>query len=209
MENVILDNVTNLTIDISELVVDSFLNDGLLKDIPIVGTGVNIIKLTSNISDTLLLNKLKIFMENLRIINQNDVERFKEKMKNDKFKKDIGIKLLNIVNKTDEYIKIKWIANSFLEYLDGFIDKNFFFRIVTIINNTFVQDIIQLKHIKDKEEILSNNKRVESYVLNQLFSNGLLDNCGIDGGGASDEVDSGTIYVLNIFGEYIKKLILK
>ena len=200
---------TDLTTDISELVVDSFLNDGLLKDIPIVGVGVKVIKLGTSISDMILLNKLKIFMENINIVSENDIEKFKEKMTNDKYRNDIGIKLLNIIDKIDEYAKIKWIAIVFLDYLDRNIDKDFFFRITTIINDTFLQDIINLKVFEKKAEILSNNKVIESYVLHQLFSHGLLDNAGMDGGFIEDnESESGTIYTLNKFGDYILKKLL-
>jgi hypothetical protein len=204
-------NIMDLTVDIGEVVIDSFLNDGLLKDIPILGTGIKFIRISANISDTLLLNKLKLFMENLNIIKQDDVEKFKEKMNNDKFQKEVGIKLLNIINKTDEYIKIRWIAKAFLDYLDKKIPKDFFYRIITIINNAFVQDILRLCCFGIKKEILSNNKVVESYILHQLFSNGLLNNDGLDGGvftETNEEGDNGTIYTLNDFGNYILKKLL-
>jgi hypothetical protein len=204
-------NITDLTVDIGEVVIDSFLNDGLLKDIPILGMGIKFIRISTNISDTLLLNKLKLFMENLNIIKQDDVEKFKEKMNNDKFQKEVGIKLLNIINKTDEYIKIRWIAKVFLDYLDKKIHKEFFYRIITIINNAFVQDILKLRCFEIKKEILSNNKVVESYILHQLFSNGLLNNDGLDGGvftETNEEGDNGTIYTVNDFGNYILKKLL-
>jgi hypothetical protein len=50
-------NLENLGIDISELALDSVLKDGLLKDIPIVGTIVNFVKLGVNIHDRLFLKK--------------------------------------------------------------------------------------------------------------------------------------------------------
>jgi hypothetical protein len=204
-------NITNLTVGIGEAVMDSFLKDGLLKDIPILGTGIKIIGISTNISDTLLLNKLKLFMENLNIMKQSDVEKFKEKMNNDKFQKEVGIKLLNIIDKTDEYIKIRWVAKAFLDYLDKKINKDFFYRIITIINNAFVQDLLKLSCFSIKKEILSNNKMVGSYVLHQLFSNGLLNNDGLDGGvftETNEEGDNGTIYTVNDFGNYILKNIL-
>jgi len=208
MNNEIKEHVTDLSVDISELVVDSFLNDGLLKDIPVIGTGVKLIKLGTSISDMILLYKLKIFMENINIVSEEDIDKFKEKMKNDKNRDDIGIKILNIIDKIDEYTKIKWIAIVFLDYLEKNIDKDFLFRIITIINNTFFKDILSLKVFEGKTEMLSNNKIIESYVLHQLFSNGLLNNAGIDGGGADNSIDSGTIYTLNIFGSYILRKLL-
>jgi hypothetical protein len=204
-------NITDLTVDIGELLIDSFLNDGLFKDIPILGIGLKTIRISTNISDVLLLNKIKLFMENLNIIKQDDIEKFKEKMKNDKFQKEVGIKILNIIDKTDEYIKIKWIAKAFLDYLNKKINKDFFYRIITIINNAFVQDIIKLRCFEIKKEILSNNKIVESYILHQLFSNGLLSNDGLDGGvftETNEEGDNGTIYTVNDFGNYILKKLL-
>ena len=162
-ESEINDCVKAISVDIGELVVDSFLNDGLLKDIPILGFSINAYKLTNNIRDIILLNKLKLFIENLNIINEKDLDNFKDKITKDKFRKEIGIKLLNIIDKSDEYIKIKWLAKVFLDYLNKNIPKDFFFRIITIINNAFVQDILKIRVFKNKTEILSNNKLIESY----------------------------------------------
>ena len=66
----IINNVTEITVDIGENIIDSFLNDGLLKDIPILGFGINVVKLTTNVCDLILLSKLKLFIKNLNIIDQ-------------------------------------------------------------------------------------------------------------------------------------------
>ena len=207
MEKKISENIIDLLGDIGEVALDSFLNEGLLKDIPFFGTGIKVIKLYTNISDTIMLRKIVLFMQNLNSCKQCEIDDFINKMNSDKYRKEIGVKLISIIDKIDEDIKIKWIAKTFLDYLSKKITKDFFFRIITIINNSFTQDILKLTIIAEKNKILSFNKKVESYILYQLFSNGLLDDCGIDGGAASDD-DSGTIFVLNDFGNYIFKNLL-
>jgi len=207
-ESKIVDIVTDLSVEYSDLIINSFLKDGLLKDIPIIGTGINILKISTNISDLFLLRKIKLFMNSLNIIAQSDIDKFKEKLSNDNFREKVCIKLISIIDKLDEDIKIEWIAKIYLEYLDKKIDKNFFFRIITIINNTFVNDILELRKLEVNSEILSNNKKVKTYVLQQLFSNGLLDNYGFDGGTADVNGDCGIIYNLNEYGDFIYKKIL-
>ena len=202
----IIDNVTDLSAEIGEVILDSFMNDGLLKDIPFIGTGIKIISISTSFSDLILIRKLKILMNNLNILSQSDIDKFKENMSKDKSRIEICTKLINIINRTDEDIKIELIAKAFLNYINKKIEKDFFLRIITIINNTFIKDIQRLREIEGK--ILSNNRKIESYILHQLFSNGLLNNCGINGGGAANDSDNGTIYMVNIFGGYIKNELL-
>jgi hypothetical protein len=94
----------NLGIDISELAIDSVLQDGLLKDIPIVGTIINLSKFGANIHDRLFLKKLLSFLNKLESIPS---EKRKELIQNiessKKYRMKVGEKLLYIIDTCEDY----------------------------------------------------------------------------------------------------------
>lgn len=51
-------DLRKITIDIAESLTDSLLNDGLLKEIPLIGTIIGLPQTTISFKDRLLINKL-------------------------------------------------------------------------------------------------------------------------------------------------------
>jgi len=137
-----------------------------------------------------------------------EVKRFKEKyFKNEDYPK-IGSKVLLILEKADEESKIRWLAKSLILMLDGVITRNEFLRISSIINSIFPTDVEKIIVFKERERITSTNDLVESYVLDHLYSIGLLSSGGFDGGDASGK-NAGTVFVLNEFGNIFMNHLLE
>ena len=53
--------------DIGEVTLDSFMQDGIIKDLPIVGSFFSAIKISGDIRDRIFVEKLKSFIENINI----------------------------------------------------------------------------------------------------------------------------------------------
>lgn len=58
--------------DIGELMIDAALNDGVLKDIPILGTIVGVGKCLKNVYDTLFVKKLIEFLVPIKGVSPED-----------------------------------------------------------------------------------------------------------------------------------------
>ena len=197
----------DLTGGLGEVALDSLLKDGLFKDIPVIGSLISIGRLTKSVSDTLLLTRILCFVNELDLKNQEEIDEFKEKYFKDDNYKEIGAKVLFSLERADDARKIKWQAKLMRLFLDRKIDRTKFLRLVAIINNSFCSDTEQIIVFQRLKSITSNNELVEAYVLDHLFSIGLLDSVGIDGGDVSGN-NSGTIYELNEFGAVFLKSIL-
>lgn len=63
-------DLQSVTIDLAETFSDTLLNDGLLKDIPIIGTIVGLTKTAISLNDRLLIKKLIYFISELNDIDQ-------------------------------------------------------------------------------------------------------------------------------------------
>jgi len=97
-------NLENLGIDMSELAIDSVLQGGLLKDIPIVGTIINLSKFGANVHDRLFLKKLLSFLNKLESISPNKRREFIEDIeRSKKYRMKVGEKLLYIIDACEDY----------------------------------------------------------------------------------------------------------
>jgi hypothetical protein len=197
----------SLSNNLGEVGLDSLLEEGLFKDLPIVGTGISIAKLINSVSDRILLAKIIHFINDLDLKSQEEVDRFKEKYFKINDYNKIGSKILLILERADNLTKIKWLAKSLRFFIDSEISKEEFLRISSIINSAFVEDVSQIAVFDKRMNITSQNDLIDTYILNHLFSVGLLENLGFDGGDSSG-VNSGTIYALNKFGRFMKEKII-
>ncbi|WP_205504573.1 hypothetical protein [Rufibacter psychrotolerans] len=193
--------------DFGELGLDTLLEDGLFKDIPFIGTGISVVKLINSFSDRILLTKILHFINELGLKNQKEVSDFKDKYLKDKDYSKIGSKILLVLERADSLTKIQWLAKSLRLFVDQEISKNEFLRICSIINSAYVEDVHQITVFDRREKITSHNDLIDAYVLDHLFSIGLLANHGFDGGNAAG-TNAGTIYALNKFGKILKEKII-
>ena len=199
--------ILSLSKDLGETAIDSLLDDGIFKDVPFIGTGISIVKLIKSASDRILLTKIIHFINDLNLKNQGEIDEFKEKYFKDSDYSKIGSKVLLILERADNSTKIKWLAKSLRLYVNRELEKQKFLRITSIINSAYTEDVEQIKIFDQREEITSQNDIIETYILDHLFSIGLLENHGFDGGDA-EGLNSGTIYALNNFGKIIKEKII-
>jgi hypothetical protein len=199
--------ILSLSKSLGETAIDSLLGDGIFKDIPFIGTGISFVKLINSVSDRILLWKIFLFINNLNLKNQEEIDKFKEKYLKDSDYKKIGLKVLLILERAVDEPKIKWLSNSLRLFVDGDLDKKQFLRISSIINSGYTEYVQQIKIFDQRHEITSQNDLIETYILDHLFSIGLLESHGFDGGDFAG-LNSGTIYSLNNFGIIMKEKII-
>jgi len=208
MDNPIKEELLALSTNLEEMALDSIISDGIFKDIPVVGSLISIGKFTLSISDYFLLTRIIHFINELDLKNQEEIDELKRKYFKDKDYNKIGSKILLTLERSDDLKKIKWLAKCFRLFLDKIITKSEFMRLSSIINNAYVDDVEKITIFDLKREITSQNEIVETYVLDHLFSIGLLETHGFDGG-ADWGKNSGTVYSLNKFWKKFKDIILK
>lgn len=191
--------ILSLSQNLGEFALDSLLKDGLFKDLPLIGSVLSVGKLLLSVSDRMLLVKLIHFINDLDLKSHEEIDDFKEKyFKNEDYTK-IGSKILLIIEQSDNATKIEWLAKSLRLFIDQELNKGQFLRIASIINSAFIEDVEKISIFNQRAEITSENDLIETYTLDHLFSIGLLESHGYDGG-SSDGKNSGTIYALNEFG---------
>jgi len=183
-----------------ELLLDSQLHEGFLKEIPVVKTILAVYKSGKSIQEHLYLRKLKLFLENIEDFSEDDCQWFLKNAEDDE--ESLSSSLLLILDKIEDERKAVLIAKAFKVYVIERFSFETFNRILLIINRGFCDDLLKIVSFEDNNILLTNGKHIESESLDELFSCGLLTNQGLD---AND--DGGTMYSLNKYGEIFLRIV--
>ncbi|MDV3873368.1 hypothetical protein CMT47_19550 [Elizabethkingia anophelis] len=132
----------DLISDLSETVIDSFLNDGFIKDIPIFGILFKSKNLYSSIQDRLFTKKLFTFLKQLNEIPNGQRLKQIEKIDSDiNYKLKVGEKLLYIINQAEDFEKAEYIGLLFNSFLKEEINYDEFLKTTSCINNINIVDL--------------------------------------------------------------------
>ncbi len=193
--------------DVAEIAIDSILDEGLLKELPVIKTVFTLYKTGKSVKDQFTLRKILSFLNGCNGLSKEETEEFIQNFENEKKSKEFGMQLLLLIDKTDDIKKAELIGKLFLLLLKKTFDLKVYLRLCYMINKCFYDDILCLQYFKDSQSILtSNNEIVDAIVLENLFSSGLLSEYGFDGGDASGK-NGGTRYALNDYGMKLKTVL--
>lgn len=161
--------------DITELGIDSLLDDGVFKDLPIVSMLVGVKNTYQNIHDRNLLKQTLTFIKqfNSGSINQEKLNKYRDMLNTDskKAKKELG-RVLIILNSTIDMEKSQMLANLYKSYINERINWNQFCEFAEIIKMLFLNDfnIIDLIY---KHQI-TDTSGIEIYPIDRLTSLGIV-----------------------------------
>jgi hypothetical protein len=137
-------DLQNVTIELAETFTDNLLNEGLLKDIPLLGTIIGLANAWFNLSERLLVKKLIYFLSKLQDISAEKRKNMINTIeKSSKYKINIGEKLIYIVDKCDDHTMAEYVAELFTSFLNNKISYSDFLRGSAIIQKLFIQDLEQ------------------------------------------------------------------
>ena len=169
-------DLQNVTTELAETFSDALLNDGLLRDIPIIGTITGLTKAAINLKDRLLIKKLIYFISELKDIETEKRNRLIstiDKSENQRIK--VGEKLLYIIDKCDDHITAKYIAILFSAFLKEEITYSQFLRCSAIIQKLLFQDLEQFiqSKVEDIETSITQYDKGISDLQNSLITSGI------------------------------------
>lgn len=108
----------------AEFGLDAVMEDGILKDIPIVSTAIALYKIGSCIKERHNLKKLLVFLNELNngILDEQKRKEYQQKFQsNEKFRNQEIEYLLVLIDRYINYDKPQMLAKLYLAYLDGTI----------------------------------------------------------------------------------------
>ena len=165
------DEIISLLSNYGEVTLDCFMQDGVIKDLPIIGSIFSMVKIGADIRDRIFVEKIKSFIEN---IDRN--QKWKEKFSNEEECNKISKQLLYIVNSCDDDNKLKLIGMAFNYLVNGEISKDEYFYTVNIISKSFFPFLTMLLDIDESDRRFKNDNTKYDYIgIAHLLNIGALD----------------------------------
>ena len=172
----------SVSVDIGELTLDSFLESGILKDIPFFSSFAKVASIGKSIPELLFAKKVLKFLIELDKIPHHKRISFLSRIEHDpKFENRVGEQLLLFIDRMDDIEKTTLLAKVFSKYILEVIDYEMFVRLSTVIDKSLLSDLMRLKDYDSNKD--------SSYTTLSLVNVGLLYQSVSDGG--TDSVSGG------------------
>ena len=161
--------------DLGEVAIDAVMDDGILRDVPILSTVVGLGKCFRNVSDVLFAKKLIVFLYGLKDADVQQREEAISKWESDaKYRIRVGEILLNMINRCDDTQKAQWLSKLFYEMVLKRGWGDMFMRAEKVLSSLSVMDMCAfLAQPKDKYRTLSIDE-TEWYANSGLYM--MIDN---------------------------------
>lgn len=171
----LLEPVFSTTLELGEVGIDSLLDDGIFKDIPIVSLVMGVGKTAQNIQERNLLYQTLNFIKsfNEKSIDEKKLKKYKEKIdKSSKIaEKELG-RVLIILNSNVEVKKSQMLGKVFRAYIDEMIDWNQFCDLSEAISRLFISDINLISDIWKHK--INDSTQCMNYQIDRLVSIGFI-----------------------------------
>ena len=208
----LLEHPVNIAAEFLELGIDSVLENGLVKDIPILGTLVGVGKFAQNIHDRNLMRQTIAFLNefNAGEIDERKLENYRYRINhNPKIAEAELGRVLILLNKNIDLVKSQYQARFFHAYVNEDISWDIFCELCDIVDRLFISDINLLREAYESDGV--DTGMPLSYKHDRLISNGLLTNeARLSGSiimGDLDTIDSEKIMEITEIGKIFCKYI--
>ncbi len=129
----------------AEIWIDSVLDQGFVRDIPVVGTLLRVGKATTGIRDYILIKKILLFLKGIDNVPLAERQDFVKKMSdNSSFRTRVGENLIMLLDRLDDFDKPRLVAKLFCHLLGGRISYDDFIRLTNSIDRAFISDLRRL-----------------------------------------------------------------
>ncbi|MDE7176865.1 MAG: hypothetical protein K2O59_03545 [Lachnospiraceae bacterium] len=201
------DEIMSLLTDFGEFTLDMFLQDGILKELPIVGSSFSMIKIGTDIHDRIFVEKIKSFIEHV-----DKDTKWQEKFSDIEECNKISKHLLYIIDSCDDDKKLKLIGLAFNYFVNGEMSKKEYFFAVNIISKSFYPYLEILLEIDESERFPNDDTKYDYDGVAHLLNIGALDYDGQTQmliNEKTKEIESRPciIVTLNCYGNFIRGLL--
>lgn len=151
----------------AEFSLDAVLDDGIVKDIPIIGAVAKLYEVAVTVQGYVFAKKIRRFLTELATIPQSARADFSKKLEEDKkLSERTAEVLISLLDKLDDLQKAPLLARAFSGYVQGQYDFSTFQRLATAVDRCLVSDLPML-------ERLQRPTGLDDYVGDMLVSAGL------------------------------------
>lgn len=194
-----LGGLGSVATDLGEVALDSILDDGVGKDIPILGTLIGLYKSGVNIKEHIFGKKIEGILKNLNEISQEELDSFNSQFdSNPEYRVRVAEQLTIIIDRIDDIEKTKLIAKAFSSFIKRKINFEQFRRIARAIERCMIEDLKEVHNFERAND-------AHSDITYELAASGLIHLVQLPQV-ATDEAKG--MYKITDFGELFVAIVL-
>ncbi len=210
-KNSLVINSVDILQDYAEIGIDSFIDNEIVKSIPIIKSVVSARRIINSISDRKLLRNMAIFIIELNSgnVNKEKLEKHIKSLEDSKkAEKELG-RFLMILDQTIDAEKSALYAKIYKAYINQKINWELVTEFTEIVSRLFLQDLNILKDLYSNKKFITSNlneDRKNQFRIERLYSLGIIGYSAkalFPGGGAENYVN------LNEIGKLFAKVIFE
>lgn len=168
--------LSDACVDMAEMGIDSLLDDGVFKGIPVVSLLIGVGKTAQNIHDRNLLKQTIKFINtfNAKSISSAKIEKYRQRLKdNPQFAEEELGRVVILLNSNVELKKSELLAKFYRSYVNEEIDWSLFCELSDITSRLFISDLQLLYNVYRGQ--ISDTSQCPVYKADRLIALGLLD----------------------------------
>lgn len=176
--NPVVSNMGSSLIDIAEASIDSIMEDGILKDIPVLGAIVGLCKAGTSIRERNLIRQTAVFISSFNncAITDEELHSYREKLEKDnkRAEKELG-RVILLLDRMIEEIQSKMLGAFYRNYVKGGISWDTFCELSEANERMFFSDYAMFEKIcrePIKQDVEIADKKM--YKIQRLESLGLV-----------------------------------
>ncbi len=135
-------DLQSVTVELAESLADTLLDDGLAKDIPVIGTIYGLAKFGVSVRDRLFLKKLLYFISELSQVSVEERATMISRIdQSGKYRVKVGEKLLYILDKSEDHENARIVAHLFSAFVSATLSYDEFLRACRGIQSVMTDDL--------------------------------------------------------------------
>lgn len=145
-DSIVSDKLSELAADAAELGLDSLLADGVVKDIPVIGSLYKLAKVAMGIRENIFVKKVLKFLIELKDIPGEERKKFIAGLDSDTHKiHKVGEKIIVILERLDDIDKATIVGRLLRAAIKEYIPYEHFLKLCSIVDKAFFTDLQQLQ----------------------------------------------------------------
>lgn len=144
-KSVIKENVSAVAQDFAEIALDAALDEGLLKEIPVVSLLIRAFGIGRGIRDRLFLKKVMLFLSEAGRISAEDRETFSKRLSDEpRLAENCGESAFLLLDKIAQMSKARFMGYAFRRFVQGTIDEVILNRIYAALEFLPIWQLFEL-----------------------------------------------------------------
>lgn len=158
--------------DIGEIIIDAAINDGILKEIPVLGTLVGVGRCMKNVYDIRFAKKLIAFLIPIKDVSSEERTTAIHKWEQDEnYRGKVGDTLLGMIERCDDIVKADWLSKLFYELVLKRNYSRLFMRAEKALSSLSVMDMQAFLNMPSDQYSRIDEKDCEPFIGSGLYLN--------------------------------------